>query len=830
MIFILSSCNSTRRLSDDEVFLRKNKIEFPEGDQPSSLPSEDLKNVIKQKENRKILFFRFNMAMYNMVNPKRRARSHEKKVERVNRKIAKTQLKAHQATKEKKKKRLEKKSKKLKTEEVRTLRDWLAETVGEKPVVLDTILVDKTASQLSVFMSKKGYFDNRVESEIIYNKRNKRKAKVIYNLYPDESHHIKSIVYEIQDPEIKLEETSIININNTKVGDRFDVDVMNETREDITSYLNNRGYFSFVKDYIRFEADSTVGDHLVDLYLKVNSPTKLVNDSLIVYPHKKFYIGDITIKTEEDIFESNKTYQDTIILNDLIILYDEILHIRPKLIDYNVGFSKGQIYQKSRIEKTYRRFSDLGIYDAVSIQFVSKEIQGIPVLDCTISLTPAKVQSIALEGTGTHRDGSLGIFGSAVYRHKNMFNGAESGELKLISGFEAQQSLTSSELNEDINVSNRLALNTFEIGPEASIYLHNLFPYPKSKLTRSNDPYTKITAAYNFQSRPDYVRTISQFVYSGSFIENQEKGSSFRYDLFNLSLVNIDKTAEFQQFLDDLDNQSLTASYNNHLISSARFTWFKNTQKGVNQRSYSYYKPSIEASGILIRAFHDIIGKEKNETGAYEILDIVYSNYLKTEHDFRTYWQSNIKNRYVFRTYVGLGYPLVNLGVLPFEKSFFAGGSNGIRGWQARSLGPGSFRDTTSLLTFNKLGDIKLELNLEYRFKMTNMFEGAIFLDVGNIWLLNEDPQFPGSGFEYNQFISEMAVGSGIGFRLDFEYFLVRFDFGIQLKDPSKIKGERWFWEPKDDYDEFARPFYPEGEYVNFFPNINFNLGIGYPF
>jgi hypothetical protein len=281
--------------------------------------------------------------------------------------------------------------------------------------------------------------------------------------------------------------------------------------------------------------------------------------------------------------------------------------------------------------------------------------------------------------------------------------------------------------------------------------------------------------------------------------------------------------------LDDLDDTFLSTSYQDHLISLMRVAWNVNTQKPQLQRKYIYNRIATEFAGFGIRALFEQTDRKVDELGSYTIGGIRFAQFIRIEEDFRYYRRFDEKNSIATRFHGGVGFTGANLRVLPFEKSFYGGGANAIRAWRPRTLGPGSWRDSTALVTYSNLGDLLLEASFEYRFDLTETLEGAFFVDAGNIWLMRADATKPGANFEVNRFISELAVSGGLGFRFDFEFFLVRLDIGAQLKDPAKVVGERWFWEPKSDYARFVEEVTGNPNY-RYRPEIGVNFGIGYPF
>jgi outer membrane protein assembly factor BamA len=286
----------------------------------------------------------------------------------------------------------------------------------------------------------------------------------------------------------------------------------------------------------------------------------------------------------------------------------------------------------------------------------------------------------------------------------------------------------------------------------------------------------------------------------------------------------------FQNKIDLLNDKLLAASFQKHIISSTRYRFVYNDPHSKNKSQTSlYYDANIESAGNTLNAFYKLTNKSKDATtNSYKIVGIQFAQYVKTQHDLRVYTKINDKSNFILRFLGGIGVPMENSSAaLPFEKSFFAGGTDKTRAWKARSLGPGSYRD--SALNFDKIGEILLEGNVEYRFDLLGFLDGALFVDAGNIWLMNEDSLRPGSKFEANKFLSQIAIGAGFGIRLDLDYFLIRLDIAYPLKNPSLRDGERWFFQPKDEYNSYVNTIQNKVQLPSLYsPQIN--IGIGYPF
>lgn len=718
----------------------------------------------------------------------------------------------------------------------RSWREFWAYTVGEPTALLNEEDLLKSAKQMQFHMQKKGYFNAAIDPVILYNKDSSA-CQVEYRVTPGKPYVVARSTTEIPDADLADLVGELEDKGELQSGSVFSVSKLEEQRVNITNYLNNHGYYNFTKDYIFYDVDTTFGPGLVGLNMRIEMPQVIIPGSeyTSTIPHKKYYIGDVYIHTQFDTKNANDEGCDTLEIDGMRVLYRGTPALDPELFSCLVSFRKDDLYQKDHLEKSYQRISQLGVFRTTTIQLQPKEANrpgGVNALDAHIRLTPAKKQAFELDPQVTNRSGNMGVYGNLVYGHRNFFGGAERLDFTIVAGFEASQTLvqTSSDGSAVGGIGRNFKLNTFEIGPELTYRIPRLWPMGCGRSTANSEPLTSFSAAANFQNRPDYNRTISQVRWNYSFIENPNKLSRLNFDLLEFSVIKINKSQAFQAFLDSLNDAFLANSYVDHLILASNLGYTVNTQKGKKQRSYYYYRAAFSAAGNALNGLIKWTEAEAPEDGIHRIAGIRYAQYFRGELDFRYFYNANDRNGFVLRAYGGLGTPRKNAVALPFEKSFFSGGSNGIRAWQARTLGPGGYRDARSPVTFNNIGEIKLEGNFEYRFKLTKMFNLALFADAGNIWLIDADANRPKANFELTRFADEIAIGGGLGLRLDFDFFLVRLDMGLQLKDPAKIEGERWIWQPKTEYISYLFSTGNELTKVPLRQNMVFNFGIGFPF
>lgn len=823
------ACNPTKKIADEQYLLHKTNIKVKGG----KVDTDELEAIVKQKPNRKTLFFfRFHLWMYNMPNPERFERKVVRK-ERIN--------------KRKNEKRIAKG--KEPKERARTFGEWQMETMGEPPTVFDQTLTTKSTQQLSLYLKNKGYFNNAVKDTVSYKGR---KATVNYTVKTGKPYTIRKIIYSISDTAIRGPIREVVKQTLIRKGNNYDVNLLQQEREDLANRMRDIGYFAFAKEYIRYEVDSTLGSNQVDIVVKVLNPKERVKnvqgkDSLIERRHQLYYIRDVYVNAN---FIAGKSPDPTktVKYGGLRFFNGEQLVFRPEVLDNAIFLDPGKLYRQSNEAYTFKRLQALKTFKFVNIRFEPDySTSGTNELDCYIELTPVAKQEATFESEGTNRAGNLGIAGTVTYRNKNTFRGAEIMEVRLKGGLEAQRLANDVSDDSDEDLINSISpFNTLEFGTEVTLNIPDLLPAAVPKLVtelptrifhkdtstvpKYENPKTTYNLAFNFQNRPDYERTLFN-----TALGYQWAGRGYNSYLFyplELSLIRIEKSQAFQDRLDAIGNSVLSNSYNNHLIADSRLSLIRSTQTLNKAKNFSYLRANFETAGNVLRGLFQAVGADRTEDNGYELFNIQFAQYVKVDVDVRKYSITNTNSKTVYRFFGGIGYPYGNLLALPFERSFFGGGANDIRAWQARSLGPGSLADSVNT-GIDQVGDITIEFNVEYRFKLTTIIEGAAFLDVGNIWLVREDEARPGANFAIDRFYKELAFGPGLGARLNFSFFIIRLDAGLQAKDPSLPEGERWIFQPKDQTNAMRQEAaVREGDVFQPYraPMINFNLGIGYPF
>jgi len=636
-----------------------------------------------------------------------------------------------------------------------------------------------------------------------------RNAKVTYFIKPDKPVIISSVHYVIQDTAIRkiiLADTINSLINKGMV---FDKDVLNDERQRMETLLKEQGYFRFTKDYIFFNAAVEKDENSADLTVAVRNYEAVGSQPVF---HPKYRIGNIYIYPDIEVSAGESlntgTLQDTTIYNSQYFITTGRSRLNPSAISNVSYILPGEYYSLSNVNRTYRNLSELGIIRYTNINFREKDTLApaggdARLIDCHIELTQKDPQAYQIELAGTNSGGDLGIRGNLLYQNFNLFRGAEVFNIRFTGAVEALSS-SSTGLK-----------SMQEIGAEAGIVIPKfLSPFRLEGFVKKYSPRTSISASFNYQARPDYTRSIA----NSSFSYNWRSGTNMTHTVwpFEINYVQIYENRSSQDFIDSMQNTLIGSSFKDHLVNSARYSFELNNQFIGQSRDFLYIRYNLESAGNIVNMVKSTVNGN-SEGSPRQIFDVPYFQYMRSDVDMRYYNVFTSRNMMVYRFFMGMGYAYGNSESLPYEKKYFSGGPSSIREWSSRDLGPGSFSEPDSVRLFafpNYTGDIKLELNLEYRFKVFWKMESALFADIGNIWDIGSEENKPGADFRWNRFMSELAVGTGFGIRFDFSFFLLRFDFGLKVHDPALPVNERWI----PVFRDFS------------FDDLSLKFGIGYPF
>lgn len=749
----LLACQPTKYVPTDKYLL--DKYQFKSDNK--AFKAQDLKPLVKQKPNKRILWLRFHLGMYNFSD----------------------------------------------TEKSNGLNNWLRK-IGEEPVVYDSQIQEKTRLQLRQYLQNSGYFEAEVTDTVLLRKQ---RADIVFRVRSGKPHYVSTIRYELEDTSLaKFVLPDTLN-SLVKSGDILNLDKLYLETERLETNLKNQGYKDFNKLFVFFAVDTLSQPYLANLTCNIKAmPVQGKQTFPATEPHKRFYIDKIVVKEQ---LSDKKTYRtskaDTIYTKGYAFYRIHKGNINTDLIRRLIAFTPGAYFSAEGTDLTYRNLSSIRIYKTIGIQYQTPDLpyndslKAWP-LTCTLLLTPTTRQGYSTELEATNSGGDIGVGGNLLYQHKNLFGAAENLDIRLNGAVEFLQ-----------KTDDRKIENTLELGAKTSLTLHQfLLPIRSVEFTKKYNPKTVFSVSYNFHRRPDYTRTITSF--SFGYIWRGGLLNSHKLNLIEVNTVDtVNVSTEFWNRISR--NPYLSNSYRNHFIYASNYSFVHNTQKQKGNLRYFFLRFNFETAGNLISVFNKMLDQPQDSAGYYTFLNREYSQYFKTDLDIRRSFPVNSTDNIVFRAFGGVGLPQGNSLALPFDRSYYAGGANSIRAWKLRDLGPGSYPgDSTSLVPYQS-GDIKMEANIEYRFKLFWILEGAIFADAGNIWAISDKDNRANARFEWNRFYKEIAIGGGIGLRFNLNYVLFRTDFAFQMRDPAMPDGQRIVLLNNDWFNRF-----------------NFNFGIGYPF
>ncbi|GAB0155377.1 BamA/TamA family outer membrane protein [Chryseobacterium sp. Alg-005] len=686
-------------------------------------------------------------------------------------------------------------------EKEKGFRYWMKYKVGEKPVLLGDVDREFNKDIIENYSENKGYFNARASYDTV--SKNK-KAKVIYTVRPGARYLISNVKFQKDSSLVNREIQNLTDKTLLKPGKPFDLDVIKTERERIDNGLKEKGFYYFHPDNIIVQADSTVSkNHKVELNVKLKDDTPNLSkqqfsiDKVIVFPN--YNIQDV--KDGKYSIPMNTDSLSKYAYNDIYVI-DPQHKFKPKIFDRALYFERGDLYNRADHNLTLNRLISLGVFKFVKNEFIVSDSLNHK-FDTYYLLTPRKLQSLRLEALG--RTNSANYAGSELnlnWTHRNFFRGAEQFKASVYGAFDVQIGGP-----EDAN-------NIFRAGANAQLSIPRIVAPFRFHSSSAFVPRTNISLGYEFQNRTQYY-TLNNFNASFGYVWKENARKEHDLKIFDVTLVS---PANVTPKYDSLSKNSsaLRRVVDKQLIFGPIYT-FTYTNTMLQKTNTFYYRGLVDLAGNLTGLF---TGANVKKGKQKEIFDIPFSQYAKIENDLRFYHKFAEKTSFASRLIAGLAYPYGNSEHIPFSRQFFAGGSNSIRAFRARTLGPGSYdpRTQTDGIFFDQAGDIKLELNAEYRANLYKFLNVAVFADAGNIWLVNEDPERPGGKFSKN-FLSEIAVGAGVGLRLDFSILILRLDLAMPLRVPYYEKGDRWTFDKINFGDSSWRK-----------DNLILNIAIGYPF
>lgn len=684
---------------------------------------------------------------------------------------------------------------------------FLKRQLGEEPIYLSDINPVRTEELLMNRMENMGYFYGRTDSEV---KRKDKFASIDFTAWLPTPYIMENISIERDSLQIDQAVREILQDTELKKGDRFDLQKLNAERIRIDNELKLRGFYNFNSDFLLFEADTTMyGDRRFDLFLRFKDETP--EKALLPYR-----IRDITVFPNYSVTESAELL-DTTVVNGINFVQG-VKVFKPELLEEYILFEENQRYNSQNARLTRNRLSSIGNYRYVNVRFTEQDtsmVDGEGVLDANIYLSPLTRRSVRAEAQGLSKSNNFAGPGILLsLRNRNLWLGGETLNLSLNAAYETQ-----------IAGGDRTGLNSIELGAKADlIFPRVIFPIPISERFAYSVPKTKISVGAEYLNRVDLYRLISYNASYGYFW-NQNRYVYHEINPINLTFVRMSNVSpQFEEILDS--NPFLRRSFEQQFIAGVNYTFNYNQMVDAHRVHSIFVATTIDIAGnalnLLSRTFSD-------DPSTFFGLD--YAQYARADVDFRYYLKLNQNNTIATRLFGGWGIPYGNSQSLPFVKQYFSGGPNSVRAFRIRSLGPGTYRpdqfDIGSF--FDQAGDIRIEGNIEYRFPIVSVLKGALFVDAGNVWLQNRNPDLfeNMSDMEVNrenqgQFTSdwfkELGVGTGIGLRVDIDFFVIRFDFATPIRRPYLPENERW----GNTFDIRSRDWRRE--------NLIFNFAIGYPF
>jgi outer membrane protein assembly factor BamA len=656
--------------------------------------------------------------------------------------------------------------------------------MGDRPVIYNEALARRSENEITKALQNMGYMGATVVTKT---KIKKKKLKLSFDIASGKPYTIHSIKREINDPKIAtyLQGDSLYSL--LKKGMPFSVTVLNAERQRITDHLLRNGYYRFNKDFIAYAADTVKNTFRVDLTLQVLSYRAHINDA--PGNHNQYTLNSVSFLMDYDIMQSSSlnsiNASDSIHYNGIPIYYSHKPYLRPKILANNLFLQPGSLYDERDVQRTYNNFGRLSALKYTNIRFVETRIGDNTKLDAYILLTKNKPQSVSFEVEGTNSAGDLGVAAAVSYHHRNLFRGSERLSLKFRGAYEAISGLTQDYKND----------NYTEYGVETSInFPRFLFPFLSSTFRRGIRATTEFGMQYNYQIRPEFSRMVASAFWSYQWIERQRV--QHRIDLIDINYLYMPWiSGTFKDLYTGSKNYILEYNYKDRLIVRMGYTYNHNskgagpTNNTIASNSYSV-RAGIESAGNILYAFSKLAHLPRNAKGEYSLLNIPFAQYLKADFDFAKNIVMDERNALAYHFGMGIAVPYGNADVIPFEKRYFSGGANSVRGWSVRGLGPGSFSGDGNFL--NQSGDIKIDAGIELRSDLFWKFQGALFIDAGNIWTLhNHNEEQPGGKFKFNKFYKQIAAAYGLGLRLDLGFFVIRVDGGMKAIDPVYESGKQ---------------------------------------
>lgn len=803
---LATSCMGLKKhVSPDQKVLNKNSIEIHYGDN-DKLPKEieeavdDIKKHIKQEPNSHILGFgpRLSMRVYCLSNPKKKNFVHK-------------YLRKH----------------------------------GQKPEIYNINSTYITCADIEAMLSSRGCFQSHVTFDSTLHR--KHDINICYHVYPSPRYSIGEVVFRAETPEVDSLLQAWRDKSRLKVDDWYDQENLNEERTRIVSRLRNEGYYDANTDLIRYAIDTNLEGHRLSIRLNLRNPSKQQDDGTNQKIQlSKYHIDNIYIYTNKrSVSELLLASLDTTVTTARVMngishyyhIFDAPTKLRPKAINRSLFLHQGQVYRTRNEERSKTSLQSLYNFKFVNIQFEtspnSTDTNRLLNAQVFLPLLQRQRMSLSLEINNSTESklsnvddvinsGNLGAEMKLSYQNKNFFRGAElfNAEISLLAEFPKLLFKNNTETNSQQSTSNSQDNRiTLETGLNFSINFPTfLFPFTKELEWQQMRPHTIVNLGGNYMNNYNWKRLMLNVGFGYSWVKRLHN-----HQLLPLEMTYVYNLDSIRTIQDDARQKYL---YSDHFILDARYDYSYNTQRPEERANFYYLNVSVESAGNLLSGISRIGGGIIDAYGTAKMFNVPFSQYLRLSTEYTYYFYFGKKSSFVARGLIGLGLPYGNSTAMPYEKAFFGGGNTTIRSWDPRRLGPGRFVAESTNSSLKGIGDIQLVSNLEYRFPMFSIFEGALFTDIGNVWLKNKSDEVPNGELNLKELPQSIAVGIGYGLRAKISNFIiVRLDFGIPLHDPGREDTEQWL-SPKYwlDYEKKDKSFIPSFKY------LNINFGINYPF
>ena len=706
--------------------------------------------------------------------------------------------------------------------------NWINRTIrrqGEAPVIYSQELAERSTRQIQLLLESKGCFGSQVvyDTQVVKNNR----ISVTYKIKPQPRYVINEVGTVCRTSErIKNLTEQWIEQSDIKPGSYYDQEVLAAYRERVSTRLRNRGYFTAVKENINFLIDTNLGGRKMNVRMAIRDLA--YDTSSKVPPLARYYINNVYIYPDletlipvDSLHSDTVHYQTTVRNNDVTYHFvtDKKMRVRPETVCQTLTMYPGGLYRHLSVERTYTQLWALRNFKFVDMEFVpahrysdtagylDMRIRLMNAMRRSMSLTLELNNTSPLNAQNTSSTGNFGLELGLGYQNKNVFGGAEIFNVKTTLALELSKFAIFNNKDDFYDL-----FSTFESGLDMSLDIPKfLVPFSRQLSSGNTRPHTLFNAGINYQYRIYFERLIANTSFGYTWLRSRTTRHQFLP--VEITLVKFFNQAdEFRDRIERLNDLRLKYQYSDHLIFDMRYNFVYSTQSSLNAKTnFSYLSMGLETAGNLLYGIYNLSNQTPDSSGVYHIFEIPFSQYVRLDFDWKRYFYLTDRNTFVIRLSGGIGIPYGNSMSMPYEKSFYGGGPTTIRAWRIRTLGPGGYVNTLGT-NFERVGDISLTANIEDRFKLFGFFEGAAFIDAGNVWLLHESEEFPDGEFRFDKFYQQIALGAGLGLRAKISILTLRLDFAVPIYDPGADDGQPWTFTKLK------------------FKNIVTNFGIDYPF